>query len=135
MRDPSTDTAAGSPSQQTTAQTPSSCSPTTGESVRAVASSSYMRITDGRWPAASVARKASMPASTFGKCSVMKRRSVGSGTISSVTRVMIPSVPSEPTNSCVRSGPTAWRGTATVSISSPLASATRSESTRSSIFP
>ena len=51
-----------------------------------------------------------------------KRRSGGSGTISSVARVMIPSVPSLPTNSCVSSGPTAWRGTETVSISSPPAS-------------
>ena len=64
-----------------------------------------------------------------------KRRSAGSGTTDSVTRVMIPSVPSEPTNSCVRSGPTAWRGTHTVSISSPVGIATRSETTRSSILP
>ncbi len=65
----------------------------------------------------------------------MNWRSAGSGTISSVARVMIPSVPSEPTNSCVSSGPTAWRGAETVSISSPPASATRSERTRSSILP
>jgi hypothetical protein len=135
MRDPSKATVSASPSQQTIAHTPSKGSPTTGESVRCVASSSYMRMTDGRWPAASVARNASMPASTSGKASVRNRRRGGSGTISSVARVMIPSVPSEPTKSCVRSGPTAWRGTATVSISSPLASATRSDSTRSSILP
>ena len=58
-----------------------------------------------------------MPAPTDGNAPSAKRRSAGSGTSWSVARVITPSVPSEPTNSCVSSGPTAWRGTSTVSIS------------------
>ena len=82
-----------------------------------VATSSYMRTTDGRWPAWSARRIAWMPASTDGNATAAKRRASGSGASWSVARVMTPSVPSEPTKSCVSSGPTAWRGTATVSIS------------------
>ena len=76
-----------------------------------------------------------MPALTDGNATVAKRRVSGIGTIASVARVITPSVPSEPTNSCVSSGPTAWRGTATVSISPPAGVATRNVSTRSSILP
>ena len=52
-----------------------------------------------------------------------------------VTRVMTPSVPSEPTKSWVSYGPTAWRGTGTVSMTSPVGVTTRSATRRSSIFP
>ena len=76
-----------------------------------------------------------MPASTDGNATAAKRRVSGSGTSWSVARVMTPSVPSEPTKSCVSSGPTAWRGTPTVSISPSAGVATRSDSSRSSIFP
>ena len=70
-----------------------------------------------------------------GTTTASKRRFAGSGTIWSVARVITPSVPSEPTKSCVSSGPTAWRGTGTVSIVSPVGSTTRSASRRSSILP
>ena len=126
---------ASPPSKANTVQAPSSCWPTTGEKASRVASSSYMRTTDGRAPIESARRTASTPAPMSGKRTVAKRRSAGSGTISSVTCVITPSVPSEPTNSCVSSGPTAWRGTSTVSITSPPASATRMLRTRSSILP
>ena len=76
-----------------------------------------------------------MPAATDGNETAAKRRSAGSGTTCSVARVMTPSVPSEPTNSWVSSGPMAWRGTPIVSISPPAGVATRSDSTRSSILP
>ena len=76
-----------------------------------------------------------MPALTVGNATAAKRRSAGIGTSCSVARVITPSVPSEPTNSCVSSGPTAWRGTAIVSTSPPAGVATRSDSTRSSILP
>ena len=76
-----------------------------------------------------------MPAGTEGKETAAKRRSGGTGTSCSVARVITPSVPSEPTNSCVSSGPTAWRGTATVSTRPLAGVATRRERTRSSIFP
>ena len=94
-----------------------------------------MRTTDGRWPSCSARRIAPVPAATDGNETAAKRRASGSGASCSVARVITPSVPSEPTNSCVSSGPTAWRGTPTVSISPPAGVATRSESSRSSIFP
>ena len=100
-----------------------------------MATSSYMRTTDGRWPAWSARRIASVPAAIDGNATAAKRRAAGSGTSWSVARVMIPSVPSEPTKSCVSSGPTAWRGTGTVSSSPVAGVATRTESKRSSIFP
>ncbi len=94
-----------------------------------------MRTTDGRWPSWSVRRIASVPAAIEGKLTAAKRRSAGSGASWSVAWVITPSVPSEPTNSWVSSGPTAWRGTPTVSISPSAGVATRSDSSRSSIFP
>ena len=48
---------------------------------------------------------------------------------------MIPSVPSEPTNTCVRSGPAALRGAPPVVIPRPSASTTSRPITMSSIFP
>ena len=94
-----------------------------------------MRTTEGRWPTWSARRIAPMPALTLGKATAAKRRSSGIGTTASVARVITPSVPSEPTNSWVSSGPTAWRGTPTVCISPPAGVATRSVRTRSSILP
>ena len=76
-----------------------------------------------------------MPALTEGNATAAKRRSAGSGTSWSVARVITPSVPSDPTKSCVSSGPTAWRGTPTVSIRPVAGVATRSDSRRSSILP
>ncbi len=78
---------------------------------------------------------ACVPAAIEGNATAAKRRDSGSGASCSVARVITPSVPSEPTKSCVSSGPTAWRGTPTVSISPPAGVATRSDSRRSSIFP
>ena len=75
-----------------------------------------MRTTDGRWPACSARRIAVTPDGTSWKATAAKRRVAGSGTSCSVARVMTPSVPSEPTNSCVSSGPIACRGTGSVSI-------------------
>ena len=76
-----------------------------------------------------------MPAGTEGNATAAKRRSAGWGTSCSVARVITPSVPSEPTKSWVSSGPTAWRGTATVSIRPSAGVATRSDRSRSSILP
>ena len=64
------------------------------------------------------------------------RRSVaGVGCSRSRAPVMTPSVPSEPTNSWVRSGPTAARGAPPVVIARPSASTTSRPTTMSSIFP
>ena len=71
-----------------------------------------------------------MPASSDGMATASKRRCSGSGTSLTVTRVITPSVPSEPTNSCVSSGPTACRGTGSVSITSPVGVTTRSATTQ-----
>ena len=76
-----------------------------------------------------------MPALTEGKATAAKRRTAGSGTSWSVARVITPSVPSEPTKSWVSSGPTAWRGTLTVSIGPIAGVTTLSDSSRSSILP
>ena len=94
-----------------------------------------MRITEGRWPSCSVRRSAAIPVSTLGNATAANRRVAGSGTSCNVARVITPSVPSEPTNSCVSSGPIACRGTSIVSIRPPAGVATRSDSTRSSILP
>ena len=76
-----------------------------------------------------------MPASSDGSATASKRRYAGSGTSRTVTCVITPSVPSEPTNSCVSSGPTAWRGTGIVSMISPVGVTTRTATTWSSILP
>ena len=76
-----------------------------------------------------------MPALTVGNATAANRRTSGIGTICSVARVITPSVPSEPMNSCVSSGPIACRGTSIVSISPPAGVATRIDRTRSSILP
>ena len=59
----------------------------------------------------------------------------GSGQAWSQARVMMPSVPSEPTNSWLRSGPTAWRGCPPVRITVPSARTTSRPTTMSSILP
>ena len=92
-------------------------------------------MTAGLSPRCIVSRSASMPASSDGSATASNRRWAGNGTSSTVTRVITPSVPSEPTNSCVSSGPTACRGTGIVSITSPVGVTTRSATTRSSILP
>ena len=80
-------------------------------------------------------RTVAIPSGTDPNETASKRRAAGSGASWSVARVTTPSVPSEPTKSCVSSGPTACLGTPTVSITVPSARATRSERTRSSILP
>ena len=80
-------------------------------------------------------RSASTPPSSVGSETASKRRCAGSLMSLTVTRVITPSVPSEPTKSCVSSGPTAWRGTGTVSMISPVGVTTRSAISRSSILP
>ena len=70
-----------------------------------------------------------MPAARSGTDIASNRRCAGSGMILTRTCVMTPSVPSEPTKSCVSSGPTAWRDTGTVSMISPVAVTTRRAST------
>ncbi len=59
----------------------------------------------------------------------------GWGWTLSVTSVMTPSVPSEPRNIIVRSGPDAWRGTGSVRMISPVGVTTSSDITMSSILP
>ncbi len=78
---------------------------------------------------------AAIPLSSDGIDTDSKRRYSGSLMSLTVTRVMTPSVPSDPTNSWVSSGPAAWRGTGIVSMISPVGVTTRSATTRSSILP
>ena len=64
------------------------------------------------------------------------RRSLsGIGCVRSHTLVITPSVPSDPTNSCVRSGPAAAAGAPPVRTTVPLASTTSRPTTMSSILP
>jgi hypothetical protein len=76
-----------------------------------------------------------MPSTNRSKANAARTSDTGAGWSRNRALVMIPSVPSLPTNSCVRSGPTAARGAPPVWIVRPSASTTSRPSTMSSIFP
>ena len=91
----------------------------------------------GRASRCMIRRQASRPSSKVAKPYGRALLAPGlRGAARASLRVMTPSVPSEPTKSCIRSGPTAWRGARPPSsTTSPLASTTLRPRTMSSILP
>ena len=94
-----------------------------------------MRTTEGQAPTASARRTASHPGTDVREAHRSRTSDGRQRDDLSVTRVITPSVPSGADEELGQLGPTACRGTSTVSITSPPASATRIDRTRSSIFP
>ena len=83
-----------------------------------------------------ILRQASKPSAKVAKVMARRASAVGFSKILRVASVMIPSVPSAPTKSCVKLGPVAVRGPwALVENTVPSGSTAVTESTRSSILP
>ena len=100
------DDAAGRPRRARAART--GCRRRRGRA--AASTASYSRSTAGVAPRRITWRQASMPSANVSNDHADRRSAGASGWARSHTRVTIPSVPSEPRNSWVRSGPTAAAG-------------------------
>ena len=95
-------------------------------------SASIISIADGRIPAAIVCETASPAASVEWNAASSVRTDSATRTIRTVTRTAIPSVPSEPTKTPSRSGPSSSRESVT---SSPSGSTTSAATTWFTVKP
>ena len=125
-------TSSGVPSSSTSSvqRVPSPPRPDAADSA-----ASYSRSTAGVAPAWRILRHASMPSANDSQVYAARRSWDGRRWVRSHAVVTMPSVPSEPMNSCDRSGPTAAAGAPPVRTTRPSASTTSRPTTIDSILP